>query len=100
MSPSLSVGAHTQEDRSTDEVGRFLSLVRFESREKVEELVKKRTQHYKTKSLAVRVPVGGYSQVGTHAVPARCNPKTPCVGGRLPSPSPTTKSSFSGAFLF
>jgi hypothetical protein len=32
------VGAHAQEDRSTDEVGRFLSMLRFESREKAEEL--------------------------------------------------------------
>ena len=38
-SEHVSIGAHAQEDRSTDEVGRFLSLVRFESREKVEELV-------------------------------------------------------------
>jgi hypothetical protein len=33
------VGAQIQEDRSTDEVERFLSSVRFESRGKVEELV-------------------------------------------------------------
>jgi hypothetical protein len=32
------VGAHAQEDRSTDEVGRFLLLIRFEAMEKVEEL--------------------------------------------------------------
>ena len=32
------MGAHTQEDRSTDEVERFLSMLRFESRGKVEEL--------------------------------------------------------------
>jgi hypothetical protein len=35
------VGAHTQEDRSAEDVERFLSLVRFESRDKVEELVTK-----------------------------------------------------------
>ena len=33
------VGAQVQEDRSTKEVERFLSMLRFESREKVEELV-------------------------------------------------------------
>ena len=33
------VGAHTQEDRSTDNVGRFLSMLRFDSKEKVEELM-------------------------------------------------------------
>jgi hypothetical protein len=33
------VGAHAQEDRSTNEVERFLSLVRFESRSNLEELV-------------------------------------------------------------
>ena len=33
------MGAHAQEDRSTIDVERFLSLVRFESREKVAELV-------------------------------------------------------------
>ena len=33
------MGAHAQEDRSTDDVERFLSLVRFESREKLDELV-------------------------------------------------------------
>ena len=32
-------GSQTQNDRSTDEVGQFLSLVHFESREKVKELV-------------------------------------------------------------
>jgi hypothetical protein len=31
-------GAHAQEDRSTNEVGRFLSSVRFESRGKLEEI--------------------------------------------------------------
>ena len=33
------MGAHAQEDRSTDEVGRFLSMSRFESRENLEELM-------------------------------------------------------------
>jgi hypothetical protein len=34
------VGAHAQEDRSTDEVERFLSLIRLKSRAKVTELMK------------------------------------------------------------
>ena len=38
-SEQVHVGAHAQEDRSTDDVERFLSLVRFESRDKLEELV-------------------------------------------------------------
>jgi len=33
------VGAHAQEDRSTSFVERFLLLIRFESRMKMEELV-------------------------------------------------------------
>jgi hypothetical protein len=33
------VGVQIQKDRSTDEVERFLSLVRFDSRGKVEELL-------------------------------------------------------------
>jgi hypothetical protein len=37
-SEQVSVGALAQEDRSTDEVGRFLSSVRFESRGKLAKL--------------------------------------------------------------
>jgi len=33
------VGAHAQKDRSIDDVERFLSLVRFESKGKVEEII-------------------------------------------------------------
>jgi len=33
------VGAHVQKSRSTDDVERFLSSIRFENREKLNELV-------------------------------------------------------------
>jgi hypothetical protein len=35
------VGAQTQENRSMDEVGRFLSMLRFDSKGKIEELLTK-----------------------------------------------------------
>jgi len=36
-SDQLLVGAHTHRNRSTDNVERFLSLIRFEQREQLEE---------------------------------------------------------------
>ena len=37
-SEQVHMGAHAQEDRSTDEVGRFLSSIRFKSRGNLAEL--------------------------------------------------------------
>ena len=53
------VGAHTQEDRSTDEVGRFLSMLRFESRGNLEELVTERDKTTKNRVVSGSSLCGG-----------------------------------------
>jgi hypothetical protein len=48
-SEQITVGAHTQKDRSTDEVERFLLSIRFESRRQVEELMTERDKTTKNR---------------------------------------------------
>ena len=69
------MGAHTQEDRSTDEVGRFLSLVRFEIKGESGRIGDEFYPYtYRIEPLVVRVPGGGFkTQICSHILPI-CDP--------------------------